>query len=156
MGKPGLGGEEARMEGPAPGSAVIYLSDYVLLAVVAFVLLWLPVSCVIYNPYGLGLDSGILTPGQIVTLCNQFQAALADKAIRATGRTDCKSIMYEWDVVVPTGEYLVESGTPCVVTIDPAWDEDGCSRDRPIAIKLAAGKHKGLEVAVPRKLLRKR
>ena len=131
-------------------------SDYLFLMLAGYVLLWCPMSCVMHGPYGPGLDSGILIPGQTVTLCGPFQAAPATLAIRATGRTDGKSIMYEWDMDVPTGEYLVESGTPCVVTIEPAWDDDACSRDRPIAVKLAGGKYKGSEVAVPRKLLRKR
>jgi hypothetical protein len=114
------------------------------------------VTAFIDSPYGLGRTSGLLSSGQAVVLCDEFHAARASQAIRPTGRTGHKSAMYESVGRAPLGEYRVAPGTPCVVAIDPAWDEDSCYEDRPIAIKLRGGQHKGLEVAVPRRLLRKR
>lgn len=117
---------------------------------------WSVAATFIDSPYGLGRTSGLLSPGQAVVLCDEFQAAPAGQSIRSTGRTDYKSVMYDWQGRVSVGEHRVTSGTPCVVTIDPAWDADSCYEDRPIAVKLGGGLHKGLEVAVPRRLLRKR
>jgi hypothetical protein len=117
---------------------------------------WSVVVGFIDSPYGLGRTSGLLSPGQAVVLCDECHAGPASQAISPTGRTDDKSVMYDRQALAPVGEYCVVSGTSCVVTIDPARDEDSCSEDRPIAVKLAGGQHNGLEVAVPRRLLRKR
>jgi hypothetical protein len=64
--------------------------------------------------------------------------------------------MYDWDASAPVGENRVVGGTSCVVVIDPAWDEDSCSKDRPIDVRIAGGPQNGLVVTVPRHLLRKR
>lgn len=106
------------------------------------------------SPYGLGRTTGLLSAGQAVVLSGEFHAALASQAIRPTGRTDDPSVMYDWGPT-PTGAYHIASGTPGIVTIDPAWDEDSCYANRPIAVKLAGGPHQRLELAVPRRLLRK-
>lgn len=117
---------------------------------------WSVAAPFIDSPYGLGRTSGLLSPGQAVVLCDEFHAAPAGESIRPTGRTDAKSVMYDWQGPMPEGEYHVASGTRCVVTIDPAWDLDSCSEYRPIAVKPLDGQHKGAEVAVPRRLLRRR
>ena len=83
-------------------------------------------------------------------------AAPAGRAIRPTGKTGEKSIMYDWDMRAPVGDYRVVRGTHCVVVIDPAWDEESCSKDRPIDVRIVGGQQKGLLVTVPRHLLRKR
>src|SRR5262245_56277719 len=125
------------------------------LALVVLRGVWSVAEFIIYSPYGLGLSSGLLSPGQAVALRDDFHAAPASQSIRPTGMTGSKSTMYDWGRS-RVGEYRIVAGTPGVVTIDPAWDEDSCYEDRPIAVKLARGEHAGLVVAVPRRLLRKR
>ncbi len=50
----------------------------------------------------------------------------------------------------------IAAGTTVMVMIEPAGDEDDCYEDRPIGVKLLAGPHEGLEVVVPRRVLRER
>jgi hypothetical protein len=73
--------------------------------------------------------------------------------MRPTGCTDYKSRMYDWPGFTPVRPLRVEEGTRCIVKIDPAWDDDSCSPDRPSAIELSEGKNRGEAVAVPRRIL---
>lgn len=107
------------------------------------------------SPYGLGRTTGLLSPGQLVVLSGNYRAAPSGQAIRPTGRTGYKSVMYDWGAT-PEGNLALTSGTSCVVAIDPAWDEDSCYESRPVAVKLTSGQSQGASVAVPRRLLRKR
>ena len=83
---------------------------------------------VMYGPYGFGLSSGLLSPGQSVILVGDHREGTSE----------------------------VSSGTPCVVEVEPAWDTDSCYDSRPITVKLMAGRRRGASVGVPRRLLRKR
>jgi len=90
----------------------------------------------------------------VVTANEPCIAAPAAKVFRPTGRTRYKSEMYDWSGPTPAGEFCVAKGTKGVVKIDPAWDEDSCYPDRPIAIELVGGEHRGKVVAVSRNILR--
>ena len=119
----------------------------IVLAVLALILvavwsLWPAALAFIDSPYGLGRTSGLLSTGQAVVLSDEFHAAPAGEVIRRTGRTDYKSVMYDWPGRAPVGKYRVAASIPCIVTIDPAWDEDSCSEERPIAVKLGGGPHR--------------
>jgi hypothetical protein len=142
-----------------PRPKIRHLMIAVAVSALALVVLRVVVSVAtdfIDGPYGLGRTSGLLSQGQAVVVCDEFHAAPASQSIRPTGRTDSRSVMYHWQGRAPVGTYHVASGTPCVVTIDPAWDEDSCYEDRPIAVILGGGRHKGLEVVVPRWSRRRR
>jgi uncharacterized membrane protein (UPF0136 family) len=143
-----------------PESTVRRVTVGVALAVVVFglvLVMWPFVSFLAHSPYGLGLNSRLLTQGREAILCGGFRAAPASQVIRPRpGREGHdKSSMYEWEAGI-TGDCRVAPGTPCVVTIDPAWDTDSSSEGRPIAVRLALGEHAGSVVAVPRRLLRTR
>jgi hypothetical protein len=143
-----------------PESTVRRVTFGVALVAGVFVLvlvMWPFVSFFIHNRYIMGLNSRILTQDQRVILCGNFQAAPASQVIRPRpgGNEHDKSSMYEWEAGI-TGDCRVAPGTPCVVTIDPAWDIDSSSEGRPIAVRLAGGGHAGSVVAVPRRLLRTR
>jgi hypothetical protein len=143
-----------------PESTVRRVTVGVALAAGVFVLvlvIWPFVSFFIHDRYVMGLNSRILTQDQRVILCGNFQAAPASQVfrIRPNSSENDKSNIYEWTGDF-TGGYRVTEGTPCVVTIDPAWDADASSEGRPIAVRLAGGEHAGSVVAVPRRLLRTR
>jgi hypothetical protein len=115
--------------------------------------IWFVVSAILYDPYLMGLNSGLLTPGQPVVVREEYRATRAVHPIR---RPRNKDAVYDWQGRVPIGDLQVAPGTSCVVTVESAGDEDDCYEGRPIAIKLTGGQHSGLEVEVPRRVLRKR
>jgi hypothetical protein len=102
-----------------------------------------------------GPNTAVLNAGQAAVLAEEYRAAPAREVIKPTGRTVYKSEMYDWPGFTPVGPLLVEEGTRCIVKIDPAWDDDSCSPDRPIAIELSEGKNRREAVAVPRRILRR-
>ena len=93
---------------------------------------------------------GMLTPGARAVLIEDFSAAPADQAI--TGLETGDKHRLKWGVT-PKGDILVTSGSHCIVKLDPAWDEDSCYPDRPVAVQLSDGRHQGKTVALPRNLL---
>jgi hypothetical protein len=101
-----------------------------------------------------GSHTSILPTGQRVVIAGDVRAAEARGIIKPTGFTDYKSTMYEWPASTPKGDYIVAAGTPGVVKIDPAWDEDCCYPDRPIAVELRDGRWTGATFALPRSRLR--
>ncbi len=103
-----------------------------------------------------GPNTDILEPGRAVVLAAEFRAAPSRRVIKPTGRTDFKEVMFDWPGTTPEGELAIAKGTRGVVEVDPAWDDDSCSPDRPIAVEIAEGEHRGSVVALPRRLLRGR
>jgi hypothetical protein len=134
----------------------------VALAVLAFVLAAVRGLVAVLWSFGFadgtyyGPNTGLLNVGQAAVLAEDYRAAPAREVIKPTGRTDYKSAMYDRPGVTPVGHVPVAEGTRCIVRIDPAWDEDSCSPDRPIAIGLSGGEDRGEAVAVPRRILRRR
>jgi hypothetical protein len=102
-----------------------------------------------------GPNTGLLNVGQAAVLTEDYRAAPAREVIKPTGRTGYKSAMYDSPARTPMGDRLVAVGTRCIVMIDPAWDEDSCHPDRPIAIELSQGENRGGVVVVPRRILRR-
>ena len=94
-----------------------------------------------YGPY-----TNILPSGARVVLARDFSAAPADQVIKKGERA------YEWPGSAPAGDILATKGGQAVVKVDPAWDEDSCYPERPIAIQLPSGE----SVAVPRDVLHRR
>jgi hypothetical protein len=101
-----------------------------------------------------GPNTDLLNSGRTVVVTADFRAAPASRVLKPTGRTDSKSAMYGWPIVTPEGELRVTGRTRGVVVIDPAWDDDSCYPDRPIAVEITEGAYRGKVVAFPRYLLR--
>ena len=143
---------------PLPRMTVRRLMLGVGIAAVALFLLrgvWRFAESLIDSPYGLGRTTALLSPGQPAILAGDYPAAPSGQSIQPTGRAGDKSTMYSWGAT-SKGDYAVAHGTPCIVEIDPAWDVDCCYDDRPIAVKLTGGQHRGASVAIPRRLLPER
>jgi hypothetical protein len=103
-----------------------------------------------------GWNTYLLPAGQRVVILGDIRAAVASKFIHPTGDSRSKPTHYNWQIVTPGGEHALAAGTPGVVKIDPAWDDDSCDPERPIAVQVSAGTHKGVVVALPRNRLRRR
>ncbi|MEW4569462.1 hypothetical protein AB1L88_16475 [Tautonia sp. JC769] len=103
-----------------------------------------------------GPNTDILEPGRAVVLAAEFRAAPSSRVLKPTGHTDFKEVRYDWSVTTPEGQLAIARGTRGVVELDPAWDDDSCWPDRPIAVEIAEGEHRGSVVALPRRLLRGR
>jgi hypothetical protein len=110
----------------------------VIVAIVAFI--WI---LGLQERTGYGAHTNILPPGTRVVLARDFRGALADQVIKPDGAKG-----YNWGPC-PAGDILVHKNMQAMVKVDPAWDEDSCDPDRPIAIQLASGE----SVAVPRDIL---
>ena len=91
-----------------------------------------------------GAHTNILPSGVRVVLAREFRGAPAEQVIRPKGDKD-----FEWPGSAPTGDIIAAKDAQAVVKIDPAWDEDSCYPERPIAIQLTSGE----TVAVPRDVL---
>jgi hypothetical protein len=94
-----------------------------------------------------GPHTNILPSGARVVLARDFRGAPADQVIKPKGQKD-----YDWPGFAPAGDVLAVRNAQSVVKIDPAWDEDSCYPERPVAIQLTSGE----SVAVPRNILHRR
>ena len=92
-----------------------------------------------------GWHTNLLHPGDRVVVAEDFQSAPADQVLHRKGDG------YDWPGTTPTGNVFVARGSRGSVKIEPAWDEDSCDPDRPIAVELVSGP----VVALPRHILRR-
>jgi hypothetical protein len=92
-----------------------------------------------------GWHTNLLHPGDDVAVAEDFRAAPADQVLHRKGDG------YDWPGMTPAGDILVARGSRGTVKIEPAWDEDSCDPDRPIAVQLVSGPI----VALPRHILRR-
>jgi hypothetical protein len=102
-----------------------------------------------YTYYGPHTD--VLPNGIHITVTQDFSALPADQAIigMETGDKD----RLKWGVA-PAGDILVRKGSRGIVKLDPAWDDDSCYPERPVAIELSRSNSEAKAVAVPRNLLK--
>ena len=148
---------ERRTPRPRVTVRALLVAVFVVALGLAFVRAALPVLWLLRFGDGTyhGPNTDLLGKGRPVVFVADFRAAPADRVIKPTGWTGDKSTMYDWSTVAPVGNVSVAEGTRGVVEIDPAWDEDSCYPDRPIAVKITENENYGRVVAVPRRLLRR-
>jgi hypothetical protein len=115
------------------------LSLFVLAAFVAILWIYSSQERTYY-----GAHTNILPSGVRVVLAREFRGAPAEQVIRPKGDKD-----FDWPGSAPAGDIIAAKNAQAVVKIDPAWDEDSCYPERPIAIQFASGE----SVAVPRDVL---
>jgi len=132
----------------------------VIVAAVA-ALVWLAVGLIDFtrslpDTTGYGPDTSRLSAGQGVVVLGDIRATLASKVIQPTADGRTKSTYFEYQTGAPGGEYALEAGTPGLVKIDPAHDDDDCLPGRLITVQVSAASHTGLVVALPRNRLRRR
>jgi hypothetical protein len=131
------------MAGPSLRSKLLTIFGGLFLVIVAAILaaVWIYES---QERTYYGRHTNILPSGARVVLAREFRGAPADQVIRRKGDKD-----YDWPGSAPAGDILAPKDTQAVVEVDPAWDEDSCYPDRPVAIQLISDG----SVAVPRYIL---
>jgi hypothetical protein len=96
-----------------------------------------------------GPHSSLLAPGQEVITADDVPAAVAREVVEGPARWG------RWTVRAEPGKpSVLDSGTQCVVRVEPAWDDDSCYPDRMISVTVLQGQHKGAVKAVARRHLR--
>jgi hypothetical protein len=96
-----------------------------------------------------GPHSSLLAPGQRVVTAGDVPAAVAKEVFDGPARWGRWTVRPE-----PGRPSALDSGTPCVVRVESAWDDDSCYPDRLISVTVLQGQHKGAVKAVARRHLR--
>ncbi len=98
-----------------------------------------------YGPY-----TSILTAGHVVVISRDLRVPAALEVFEGPAQWGRWTVQAE-----PDSTLALAPGTPCVVRVESAWDEDSCYPSRLVSVAILQGEHKGALVAVPREYLRK-